>query len=144
MADSTIHREVRSIAELRAVLDELPDQTMGDRSAVSQIGKPYIEFLNMGLARPGDEAVIEREVVGAMVRSLNGYLNDKSGTIYWRTRLEVDVTPWYVILYYDNNGPDINALTDRKCVKDSKWVRIALYCRLVRAESKVVEAPAAE
>jgi hypothetical protein len=138
MARYPIPEQMRSFAELKVALDDLPDQAMGDPIAICQIGKPYIEFLHRGLARPGDEEVIEREVVAAMVRSLNEYLGDKQGTIYWRERLEADVHPIAVVRYYDINGPDLDPTTNRRCVTDKNWVRIAAYCRLVRAEFKTM------
>jgi hypothetical protein len=138
MVNAVIFEDVHSFAELKKIADGLDDQTTGEPNAICEIGTPYIEFLHKGLARPGDEAIIERVVVGAMVRALNVYLGDKHGTIYWRERLEMDVGPYGVVLRYDNNGPDIDEVTNRRCVKDKNWVRIGIYCRLVRAQYKAL------
>lgn len=125
--------------ELRAALDALPDQTAGDPWVVSNIGEPYVEFRARALARPGDEALVERLVVDDLVRQLNAYFYDKDGRIYWRERLEVDRSQCSVVVRLDATGEDVDFVTNTRCVMDKNWVRIAGYCRLVRAKAATVD-----
>ena len=131
--------DASTFAELRFLLDRLPDQTEGDPCAICQTGEPYVEFIVDMLARPGDEAAIERCAVELFSRQLSRYLSDKSGRIYWRTRLEHEWSPAYVVVRFDVNGPDLDYITDQRCVTDKNWRRIKGYCRLYRANFKSME-----
>ena len=143
--ENTIKPGLQSFDELKYALDNLPNQTDGDPCAVCQIGEPYIEFKVAMLARPGDEKIVERHVVSEIIRQLNEYLDGRGGRIYWRIRFESDVCEHAEILRLDVNGPDVDFITNERCVKDKNWRRIAAYCRLVRArmETMVLSAPAA-
>lgn len=133
MSQSQLPYGMLTFAELDHALNTIPDQTDGDSCAVSQIGEHYVEFLSVHIARPGDEKLVEQFVVSDMVRQLNSYFRDRSGTTYWRTRLETEIKPYDVVVRFDRNGPDLDFVTDQRCLKDKNWVRIAAYCRLVRA-----------
>ena len=132
-------RGITSFDELTRELNGLPDQTVGRAYAISDIGEPYVEFLAICLARPGDEKIIETVVVAEMCKKLDAYFEGKSGRIYWRIPFETDVTPHEVVLRLDVNGPDLDFATGSKCVKDKNWIRVAAYCRLIRATLPVVD-----
>ncbi len=141
MKDPLLPSGMMSVAELHAALNNIPDQTTGDPCAISDIGEPYVAFRSSAIARPGDEALVERYVVAAMVQQLNDYFDGKAGRVYWRERLEFDVGPHEVVLRMDVNGPDKDFLTDQPCVMDKNWVRLCLYCRLVRARCQTMPTP---
>ena len=122
-----------SFVELERALNEFPNQTNGDSSSVCEIGVPYIAFHARGIARPGDEKTIERFIVNEMCEKLDEYFDGKSGRIYWRHRIEFDVSQHNEVLRLDVNGPDVDFITDQKCVMDKNWRKVHLYCRLVRA-----------
>jgi hypothetical protein len=134
---------MKSFDELSRWLDEMPDQTDGDPCAISNIGELYIPFSATAIARPGDEKLVERQVVGNMVFQLKEYLATKSGRIYWRVRLQTEVQPHAEVLRFDVRGPDKDPFTDMPCVMDKNWVRISAFCKLVRATAKTME-PVAE
>jgi hypothetical protein len=123
---------------LKAALGAIPDQTTGDPYAISNIGEPYVEFASSAIARPGDEATVERFVAADMIRNLNAYFVGKSGRIYWRVPLETDVSPVSLVVRVDTNGEDVDPTTGERCVMDHNWVRISAYCRLVRAKAATV------
>lgn len=128
-----------SFIELKHWLDGLPNQVDGDPCAVSDIGEPYVAFHFGALARPGDVEVVESVVADYMRNALENYLKDKGGRIYWRTRLEWEIIPYSVIVKMDENGPDKDYVTDRKCVMDKNWRAVRCFCRLVRAQLKTME-----
>ena len=121
-----------SFDDLTRALNEMPDQTDGLPCAISDIGEPYVAFSAKGIARPGDEKIVERLVVAEMCEKLDQYFADKKGRIYWRTRLEIDREPHHVIQRMDANGLDEDFITGQKCVMDKNWRKIHAYCRLVR------------
>lgn len=118
---------------LQRRLAELPNQTMGNPSAVCETGEQYVVFSELGLARPDDVKTIEAEVAARMSRRLHEYLDKRFGRIYWRIPFEYEISDYGVIIRYDENGIDIDPTTNRKCVMDKKWKRVACYCRLYRA-----------
>jgi hypothetical protein len=119
---------------LRAALEEsIPDQVDGHSYSISDIGEPYIEFFAKGLARPGDERVVEGIVVEQIARQLAAYLDRRRGRVYWRERLQLEIEPQHIVVKFDSNGPDVDPLTNRRCVMDKNWLRVGAYCRLIRA-----------
>jgi hypothetical protein len=126
-----------SLADLKRELDLLPDQQIGNSGAVSDVGEPYIEFYAHGIARPGDEKIVERHVANTMARQLRAYFGTKNGRIYWRHPLEFKVESHQEILRVDANGDDIDFVTGQKCVMDKNWLVVRAYCRLVKAKMKI-------
>ena len=137
--DNLSGRGLASFDELERALNDIPDQTTGIAYAISDIGEPYVEFMAVGLARPGDEKIIERVVVADLCKRLDAYFKGKSGRIYWRIPFERDISQADVVLRLDVNGADTDFITGEKCVKDKNWVRVAAYCRLVRTTSPIPE-----
>ena len=129
-----------SFDELVRALNHIPNQTMGCPSAISDIGEQYEVFRVVALARPGDEKTIEQMVVKEMCEKLDQYFEGKSGRIYWRTPLETETVQHDVVLRLDVNGPDIDFITNLKCVMDKNWRKITGYCRLVKATAYVPDA----
>ena len=121
-----------SFVELESALNEFPNQTDGDPCSVCEIGEEYIAFHARGLARPGDEKIIERLVVAEMCEKLDKYFEKKSGRIYWRERFISEVTPHSVVLRLDVNGSDDDFITGHKCIMDKNWLKVHAYCRLGR------------
>lgn len=122
-----------SFGELKTYLAGLSNQVVGAAASVCETGEPYVEFFEVGLARPADVEIIERLVAGRMGVHLQEYLGGRSGRIYWRIPFESEVTEYPIVARYDDNGPDRDVVTDRKCVFDRNWRRVACYCRLYRA-----------
>jgi hypothetical protein len=129
--------DCNDFASLKAHLAQWPDQAIGLASAVCEAGEKYVEFFEVALARPDDVEVIERLVAQRMSERLRDYLSPRHGRIYWRIPFESEISEWSVVSRYDENGPDRDELTDRKCVKDKNWRRVACYCRLYRATCSV-------
>lgn len=122
-----------SFSAIEKWLAELPDQVDGIPSGISDCGEPYVEFIETALSRPDDVKTIEGMVARHMSRRLQEYLEPRKGRIYWRIRFESDIDTDAVVVRYDENGPDVDVLTDRPCVLDKNWRRIGCYCRLYRA-----------
>lgn len=130
-----------SFASLKDALDKLPDQVTGLPASVSDVGEEYVQFFESALSRPDDVAVIERAVANRMWRSMNDYLSRREGRIYWRIPFETDIDDHAVVLRYDDNGPDMDFLTNRKCYTDKSWKRVACYARLYRATLAIPQKP---
>lgn len=126
-----------SFAELQRWIDALPDQHLGVAGALSDVVEPYVEIMEGALARPGDVVVIESIVADFMQRRLKTYLNQRSGRIYWRVPFEWKIAPYPIVVRYDEDGPDIDFVTNQRCIKDKNWIGIKAYCRLVRARVTV-------
>lgn len=125
--------QIHGFSSLKAWLAEFPDQVDGFPSAICETGEPYVEFTYSALARPADAEIVERRVSEAMARDLARYLENRAGRIYWRARLETEENTDSVVVKYDENGPDREFVTDRKCLLDKDWTRLSCYCRLYRA-----------
>lgn len=128
---------METLAELKQHLDAMPDQQRGRPSSVSDVGEPYVEIHEHAFARPSDVALIERVVAQKMLLSLNRYFDARRGRIYWRIPLEWDISPTRIVVRHDENGDDVDFTTNKKCVTDSNWIKIAAYCRLYRASAGV-------
>lgn len=124
---------VNSFSDLLQWAKQLPNQTVGIQSAVCETGEPYVEVYHYAYARPDDAEFIESVVAKQMHGAMKAYLEERSGRIYWRIPLETIREPMRVIIRYDENGPDVDHVTDRKCVMDGNWVAVKAYCRLYRA-----------
>ena len=122
-----------TFAEHKDWLAKFPDQQDGLPCSVCETGEPYVEFRATALARPGDAATIEGLVADQMKNQLGEYLNGRRGRIYWRIRLETDIDDYPMVARYDDNGPDKDFMTDRRCHLDKNWKRVAAYCRVYRA-----------
>lgn len=133
-----------SFAELKKYLGSLANQTFGLPASICETGEPYVEFQESALARPDDIECIERRVAERMSRRLGGYLDTRHGRIYWRFPFESDIDTVAVVARYDDNGPDRDPITDRKCVMDKNWRNVACYCRLYRATFMTQEKTAAK
>ena len=125
--------------ELKKALEDLPNQVVGKPFSICEAGELYVEFLESALARPDDVEVIERNVVSLMARRLFDYLAGRSGRIYWRIPFEYEIAHHSEVVRYDENGPDTDIFTDRRCVLDNNWRRVACYARLYRATHYVPE-----
>jgi hypothetical protein len=126
-----------SLAELEKWLNGLPDQQDGAPGPFCDAGEPYVEFFQRGYARPDDVAMIERDVAEQMAMSLNRYFASRKGRIYWGKRFETDVGRTVLVTRFDEQGPDVEFTTDRRCFKDTNWIAIRCYCRLYRAANPV-------
>ncbi len=129
---------MNTLQELKEWLDKYPDQMAGNPSGICEAtGQPYVEFYEYGISRPGDEAVIERHVAYELFLRITVYMGNllgthtaKEGRIYWRIPFEWVIADHAEVVRYDDEGPDYDAMTDRKCVKDHNWKIIKAYCRL--------------
>lgn len=124
---------VSTFAEVEVWLKNLPNQMMGISTAICQTGEPYVEFLESALVRPSDVKVVEAFVANKITQRLSSYFDNKSGIIYWRTPFEFAYNPLPQVVRYDESGPDVDFVTDRKCVMDTEWIKVAGYCRVYRA-----------
>ena len=126
-----------TFSHLKEWLQQFNNQVDGAPCSVCQTGEEYIIFSCTALARPGDVDVIEKIVASQMYEKLSKYLDNKKGRIYWRERLECDISPFDVVIKVDANGPDFDFIIDRRCVKDKNWVKIQCFCRCYRASMPV-------
>jgi hypothetical protein len=122
-----------SFAELEKWLKEYPDQVVGLPQAICEAGEPYVEFTEAALARPDDVKAIERIVAQRMHRQLSSYLGSRKGRLYVRLPFEYEIDEQEVVIRFDENGPDKDFLTDRKCHLDKNWRRVACYFRCYKA-----------
>lgn len=123
-----------SFAELEAKLDALPNQQLGSPTAVcKETGEEYETITISAWARPGDEAFIEKAVANQMSTRISTAMNGRIGTIYWRSCFEASIRQSSQVLSYDDSGPDIDFLTDKRCHMDHNWVAVGAYIRFTRA-----------
>lgn len=130
--------EVVGFADLKDRLAGLENQTIGVAGAVCETGEEYVQFQEYALSRPDDVAVIERIVARRMARRLLDYLGARGGRIYWRIPFEAEISPYAVVIRFDENGADTDAVSDRRCVLDRNWRRVASYCRVYRATHRAL------
>lgn len=124
---------VDSFADLKKWVEDLPnEQRRGSPTAVcKETGQEYTELFVYGLARPGDEAVVERDVATQMQQKICRALTDRvNSTIYWRIPLEWEIDQRALVVEYREDGPDLDFVTNERCVTDKNWMRVAAYCRL--------------
>ncbi len=106
---------------------------------VAATGEKYVEIAFSALSRPADMAIVSRFVFVTFSELLMSYLDQTCGQIYWRIPLEEDWIDVPQVVRYDENGPDIDFYTDRRCVLDRDWKRYGIYCRLLRSDKPVKE-----
>ncbi len=119
--------------ELKEWISGLPNrQANGSPTNIcSQTGDEYVEVFSRHAARPGDEKYAEKMVVEDMQRQICKLFTDRlHGTIYWRVPLETQIQKWSRVKEYREDGPDVDFLTDRRCVMDRNWKAVKAYCRL--------------
>jgi hypothetical protein len=128
---------VRTFDQLKASLAALPNrQELGSPTTIcEQTGEEYVEIFAAHMARPGDEKVAEEVVASWMQRQIYELFTDRvNGTTYWRVPLDFSIDSSQVIIEYRDDGPSIDVLTDRRCVMDRNWKRVAAYCCLTVAK----------
>ena len=113
-----------------------PDSVDGRSMLISDVGEPYREFIASSLCRPDtfDMKTTEKYVATQMANLLTAYFSRNPGRIYWRIHPEAE---WYDlarVIMYDENGPDVDIWTDRKCFLDKRWKRYVIYARLIRSD----------
>lgn len=106
----TTFAPVKSFDELKDWLDKLPNpQAPGTPAMIcGQTGGEYTELLSDGLARPGDEIVVEERVAADMMRQIKNMVTSPEIPVYWRVPLEWEV----------------------RALGSEDWIRVAAYCRI--------------
>jgi hypothetical protein len=133
--------EFNDLASLKRYLDNrFPNAGYGV-SSLSATGEEYVEIAFSALSRsaPTDEEIVSRFVVIAFSQLLMSYLDQTRGQLYWRIPLEEGWIDAPQVVRYDDNGPDIDFYTDRRCFLDRDWKRYGIYCRLLRSDKPVKE-----
>mgnify|MGYP001612549790 FL=1 len=128
-----------SFSDLREWLASFPDQVAGKVGPFTETSTPYMEFFSRSFSRPDDVTVIEVMVARDMQRQLEIYFNNNRGKIHWRIPLETEVRPAHIVLRYDENGPDMDYVLDKRCHTDKNWRDVAAYCRLYYEVSPQVQ-----
>lgn len=118
--------------ELLEHISAWPNKQMdGSSEAYPRPGLPYTEVSTRSMVRPGDELVGEQVVIQGMCRQIEALFVDKTdGVVHWRIRPEFEIYKSNVISEYREDGPDLDVLTDRRCVMDHNWSLVAAYARL--------------
>lgn len=127
-----------SLAEFEKWTRSLSDQCDGQPCAISETGEEYLEFRGSGMARNGDIDVIEEHVLSYFRWQLELYFGGHRGRIYWRIRPHHEIAPTYVVTKLDENGPDIDFLTNQRCHKDKNWTIIRWRCRVLKSDKPVL------
>lgn len=125
-----------SLEEIEASMKAaFPDAKMGRKRAVSNTGEPYVEISQYAICRDAefDIAATKKFVASRMVRALREYFESRGGvgTLYYRVPLEDIMQDYPVVIKYDENGPDKDFLTDRRCYLDRGWKGYGMYVRLL-------------
>lgn len=128
-------QDVESFADLKAKLDALPNQCLGLSQRVCETGEKYLEIFEAAFARPGDVAVVERQVAASMARRISAAMEGRPGKIHWRVPFESEITDTQVVVRYDANGPDVDFITNQRCYVDKNWKRVGAYVRFTKARA---------
>lgn len=114
-------------------------QEDGSPTAVcSQTGTPYTEVYAYQFFRPGDEAVAERTIARQMGQKISSlFCGRANGKVYWRQRLQYELSDEPQVIRYCEDGPDKDFYTDRNCIMDHNWKVIRAYCRMTITEEKI-------
>ena len=121
---------------IEAIAIEQVDGMFGPKTAC---GVTYSEVNSMALARPGDEKIIEKIVCTDFLTKIIGFIdavqlsrNPVGGKIRleWRIRPMFEVGNYPVVVKYEENGPDVDGRTDKRCVKDNDWNFIKVRARV--------------
>jgi hypothetical protein len=130
-----------TFAKLEAWAAALPDQKEGFPSFYSNTGEEYApEFFFGVISRdePFDLEVAESVLCDQMQNAISTYLDSRKGTIYWRDPLEMDIWRDGIIVEHRADGPDMDHLTNRRCVKDKRFCVIKTYARLLKSDKAVL------
>lgn len=97
------------------------------------------------LCRPGDEAIAESFVVQNAMRQWEIISAGRPSLIQWKIAPELNVskTSAFLVVKYDDNGPDYDFDTGRRCHQDKRWKRVDLFARFRLASVESREAAAA-
>lgn len=131
----------RRFSGLKKWLDKLPVQQIdGLETAIcKQTGKPYLVLNFGGVCRAGDEDFNEQLITQRMQRAIIAQIELlqpkrlEDITIYWRDRLELETEDHSEFIKYSDDGPDVDFITGRPCIKDHNLRRVNAYCRLTMA-----------
>lgn len=122
-----------SLAELKAAINLLPNkQILAKPQGICEAtGEEFKEIYVRHICRPGDEVFAERHVAQQMGWRIGELFTDRIyGTIYWRIPLEWEIVSAPQIVRYCEDGPDIDYVMDKRCLKDHTFRAIKAYCRL--------------
>lgn len=136
---------VSTFAELNEWLKSLPnEQFFDERTAICRrTGKEHRELFVSQLARPDDVKTAEREAVYRMQNLICAELAVRSfkpvpyspRPIYWRIPLEWEVQDRPQVVEYREDGPDMDFMTNQRCVMDHNWKAVKAYCRFSVGEA---------
>ena len=115
---------------------EYPRQKDAARGHISETGEPYVEITSRGIARNIDFDInaVKSIVIENVSYQFRSYCAGKSGdthTLYWRIVPEFDLRDHYVVEKYDDNGPDLDFVFDKRCFADKNWKMYSVYMRLL-------------
>ena len=109
----------------------LPDQQDGPPCSTCDTGEPYVELIHGIRCRnePFDVELATSDCCNGFLSILKDYLTQREGAIYWRIKPEIE---------YRDDGPDVDDLTDRRCVMDRRFAIVKIYSRLIRTNAPKV------
>lgn len=128
---------MKNLEDLKAqIAARFPDSRVGRPCAISDTGEEYQEIFYRGICRDReyDIACLKEFALTQFLSLFDRYADGgKSGrfSLYWRIPLEDDLTRHGVIEHYDENGPDVDFYTDRRCFMDKNWKMYCVYARLL-------------
>jgi hypothetical protein len=82
---------------------------------------------------PEQIAVATDSLLRTFQAFLMGHFAATEGDIYWRVRPEIDTWRGELVEYRED-GPDVDPVTDRRCVIDRTTLFIKVYARLAKVE----------
>lgn len=122
-----------SLECLKSALERLPNKQVLAKPIwyCEETGEAFREVYAWQIFRPGDEIYAERAVAKMMKFRIQEIFTDRvHGTIYWRMPLEWEISSSPQVIRYCDDGPDYDAMIDRKCQMDHNFKVLKAYCRL--------------
>lgn len=125
---------IQTLAELRAFIDaEFPVQAKVDTGPFGPNGERYMEFRSFARTRNSEVDIksAKEMTLRNVAAQFQQYAEGRSGTLHWRIEPEEDLINSYVVLKWDENGPDRDFYTNKPCFMDRDWLLYGVYMRLL-------------
>ena len=108
-------------------------QSDGPAATLNSAGEKYIEF-GCGLhAREQDVDIIMSVACTKLanaIHTLAARYTPQTHAIEWRKRPECAVGDYPLVVEYRDDGPDMDFVTDRRCVMDKGFKLVKTYARI--------------
>lgn len=119
-------------------LDSLPAKTM-EAGVYANDERVVFGYGLICRNEPFDIELAVADICGQFRGDFLAYLNAREGELYWCDPFEWDTWADPVITEYRDDGPDLDPITDRRCVRDKRFVAVKCYARCVKTESPPIK-----